>query len=71
MRSAVIVTIVLLASCTAPAPTPPDTQPAAGTVEAFEPASGDAQAMLIAARTAAPQRANDYRAITGEGLTCI
>ena len=68
MRSAVIVTIVLLASCTAPAPTPPDTQPAAGTVKAFEPSSGDAQAMLIAARTAAPQRANDYRLSAAETL---
>ena len=62
MRSAVIVTIVLLASCSTPAPiTPVVDDPKPRAVTAFEPDAGDAQAMLVAARTATPVRANEYR----------
>lgn len=61
MRSAVIVTIVLLVSCSTPAPqsTAPAEVRRADT--AFEPAPDDVQALLVAARTASAPQANEYR----------
>ena len=61
MRSAVIVTVVLLVSCSTPAPQTGAPAAVQRTVTAFEPPSGDVQALLVAARTAPPRRANEYR----------
>ena len=68
MRSAVILTIALLAACSTLAPEPRTPQPLERAVTAFEPAAADVQSLLLAARTASAEQGNTYRLQAAEHL---